>query len=163
MKNKKLIMILAAVFILALGVGVGAYAAGAFGTQSDPLVAKSYLDDVLAPKLQQQYQSQLDTQYKVLEDKISSMSSSLEGNFAVVSLSSGKTLKGSAGCEMILRSGSAVSAGSGTLADVTSGSMLASGNAVTANHLYVAGTDGDGVRAGSGAVSLLVRGTYSIS
>lgn len=161
MKNKKLITVLAAVLILAIGVGVGAYAAGAFGTQSDPLVTKSYLDSVLTPKLQSDYQTKLDSQYNALEQKIAGMSASLEGNFSQVNLASGKTLKGSVGCEIILRSGSAVSAGSGTLSDVTGGSAISAGNAVSANHLLVAGTEGDGVKA-SGAVILLVKGSYTI-
>ncbi len=158
MKNKKLLIVLCGVLILAVGVGIGAYAAGAFGTQSDPLVAKSYLDNVLTPTLKSQFESQLNTQVKALEDKISSSSS---GNFAAVSLASGKTLKCGAGCEIIVTGGSA-SAYSAALTDVTSGSSISAGTAVTANHLLVVSTENSGLTA-SGSVSVLVRGSYTVS
>lgn len=160
MKNKKLITVLIAVVILALGVGIGAYAASNFGTQSDPLVAKSYIDNVLTPSLQSQYQAQLDSQVNALEKKISGLSGADAGNFKVVSLSSGQSIAINSGCEVILTSGSA--SASGSITDVTSGSAVSSGGALTANHLYVAAANSSSVKA-SGAVSLLVRGAYTVS
>ena len=47
------------------------------------------------------------------------------------------------------------------LVDMTAGTTLAGGGALTANHLYLATIEGRGVKA-STAVTLLVRGTYSI-
>lgn len=160
MKNRKIIAVIIAVIILAVGIGIGAYAASAFGTQADPLVAKSYIDNVLTPTLQSQYQSQLDAQVKQLEQKINTISGADSGNFSVVSLASGKTLTGSAGCEIILTDGSASASGS-ALTDVTSGAALSSGGAITANHLCVVSADGSGVKA-SGSATLLVRGAYDI-
>ena len=63
---------------------------------------------------------------------------------------------------MILRSGSAVCAASGSpgLVDATSGGSLSNGGSLQQNHLYLM-PDAQGVRA-SGAVTLLVRGSYSI-
>jgi hypothetical protein len=152
--------ILAAVVILAVGVGVGAYAASNFGTQTDPLVAKSYLDQTVTPKLQAQFQAKLDEQVQQMEQQIASTTTGL--NFTAVSLSSGQTLKGSVGCEIILRSGTASSSGSSGLSDVTDGKLISVGTALTANHLCMVGTEGDGVKVSS-AVTLLVRGGYSIS
>ena len=62
-----------------------------------------------------------------------------------------------------LRSGTAtcVSDTSPGLVDMTAGTTLAGGGALTANHLYLATIEGRGVKA-STAVTLLVRGTYSI-
>ena len=160
MKNKKLFVTLVAVFMLALGIGVGAYAASNFGTQADPLVAKSYLDQTVTPKLQQEFQTKLDEQVRLLESKISSSSSGL--NFVSVTVRQGQTLKASAGCELILRSGSATGSGSSGLSDVTEGRLLTAGNSLTANHLYMAVADGDGFSARS-AVTVLVRGSYTIS
>ena len=147
MKNKKLFVTLVAVFMLALGIGVGAYAASNFGTQADPLVAKSYLDQTVTPKLQQEFQTKLDEQVRLLESKISSSSSGL--NFVSVTVRQGQTLKASAGCELILRSGSATGSGSSGLSDVTEGRLLTAGNSLTANHLYMAVADGDGFSARS--------------
>lgn len=159
MKNKKALLIVIAVVVFALGIGIGAYAASTFGTQADPLVAKSYLDNVLTPSLQSKYQSQLDTEVEALEKKIAGLSGDEAGNFKVVSLSSGQALKAAAGCEVILTSGAA-SVSSGSFSDVTSGSALSSG-ALSANHLCVAASDGSTVTA-SGAVSLLIRGSYTV-
>jgi len=160
MKKKKIVTVLAAVLILAVGVGVGAYAASAFGTQSDPLVAKSYLDQTVTPKLQAQFQAKLDEQVQIMEQQIAASSSGL--NFASVTLSSGQTLKGSVGCEIILRSGTAVCSGSSGLSDVTDGRAVAVGTSLTANHLCMVLVQNDGAKASSG-VTLLVRGGYTIS
>ncbi|MEA4893768.1 MAG: hypothetical protein VB064_00730 [Oscillospiraceae bacterium] len=158
-KNKKIAVFLASVLILAVGVGVGAYAASNFGTQADPLVAKSYLDQTVTPNLQAQFQAKLDEQVQLMEQQITSTTTGL--NFKAVSLSSGQTLTGSVGCEIILRSGTADCSGSAGLSDVTDGKLISVGSALTANHLCMVGTDGDGVKAGS-SVTLLVRGGYSI-
>lgn len=160
MKKKKIVTVMAAVLILVVGVGVGAYAASNFGTQADPLVAKSYLDQTVTPKLQAEFQTKLDQQVQLMEQQIAANATGL--NFNAVTLSNGQTLKGSVGCEFILRSGTAVSNVSLGLSDVTDGKSLASGTALTINHLYMVGTQDDGVKASS-AVTLLVRGGYSIS
>ena len=160
MRHKKIATIMAAVLILAVGIGVGAYAASNFGTQADPLVAKSYLDQTVTPKLQSEFQTKLDAQVEIMEQQISAQSAGL--NFVSVSLTNGQTLKGSIGCEIILRSGTAVSSGAAGLSDVTDGKLIATGTALTANHLCMVSAQGDGVKASS-SVTLLVRGSYTIS
>ena len=154
--NKKLKTILIAAVLVALGAGVGAYAASTYGTQSDPLVAKSYLDSTFTPKLQSDFQTKIDQQSKVLENKIASSNTTM--NFSTVNLSKGQTLMCSAGCELVLRSGSV--AATGAFSDVTAGTSLAAGGALTANHLNVA-ADSAGVTA-SAAASNLVRGVYTV-
>lgn len=160
MKKKKILTVLAAVLILAIGIGVGAYAASNFGTQADPLVAKSYLDQTLTPKLQAEFQSKLNEQVQIMEQQIASSTTGL--NFTVITLTSGQTLKGSIGCEIILRSGAALCSGSSGLSDVTDGKLISIGVALTDNHLCMVSTQGDGVTASS-AVTLLVRGGYTLS
>lgn len=160
MKNKKIITILAAVLILAVGVGVGAYAASNFGTQADPLVAKSYLDQTVTPKLQADFQTKLDAQVQIMEQQINAQGAGL--NFTAVSLTIGQTLKGGVGCEIILRSGTAVSSGTAGLSDVTDGKLISIGTALTSNHLCMVSTQGDGIKASS-SVTLLVRGTYTLA
>ena len=160
MRKKKIITVLAAVLILAVGVGVGAYAASNFGTQADPLVAKSYLDQTVTPKLQAEFQTKLDAQVKIMEQQIASSTTGL--SFTEVSLTNGQTLKGSAGCEIILRSGTAVCSGTAGLSDVTDGKLISSGSALTENHLCVVSTLGDGVKASS-SVTLLVQGSYTLA
>ena len=160
MRKKKIITVLAAVLILAVGVGVGAYAASNFGTQADPLVAKSYLDQTVTPKLQAQFQTKLDEQVQIMEQQIASSATGL--NFTTVSLTNGQTLRGSVGCEIILRAGTAACSGTSGLSDVTDGKLISSGTALTANHLCMVSTQGDGVKASS-SVTLLVRGGYTLA
>ena len=154
--NKKLKTILLAVLLVAVGAGAGAYAASTYGTQSDPLVAKSYLDNTLTPKLQSEFQTKVDQQSQVLENEIASANKTM--NFAAVSLSKGQTLRCSEGCEVVLRSGSA--AASAALSDVTAGTEVSSGGALTANHLNVA-PDSAALTA-TAAATLLVRGVYTV-
>ena len=104
-----------------------------------------------------------------VEDKLetsgggSSVQPSGGASYQVVNLSAGQTITGGAACEFLLRSGTAtcVSDTSPGLVDMTAGTTLAGGGALTANHLYLATIEGRGVKA-STAVTLLVRGTYSI-
>jgi len=160
MTKKKILTIALAALLLAAGIGVGAYAASNYGTQADPLVAKSYLDSTLTPKLQAQFDSEVDGQVQILESQISASQTGL--NFVAVTLAAGQTLKGGSGCEIILRVGAAVGFGSEGISDMTDGTAVTGGTAVKTNHLCIVGTSGNGVKAGSSA-TLLVRGGYAIS
>ena len=132
--------------------GVTAYAVSNYGSQSDPLITKSYLDKVLQPKLE----AELNTQLTAAADKLRS---STPGEFTELTLSSGQTLRCNAGGELLLRSGSAKALGS--LADTTGGSSVAEGSSLTSNHLYMCAEDSSGLSA-SGSVTVLVSGSYSI-
>lgn len=154
--NKKLKTILIALLLVAAGAGVGAYAASTYGTESDPLVAKSYLDNTLTPKLQAEFQTKIDQQSQLLEEQIASANTTV--NFSAVTLAAGQTLRCGAGCEIVLRSGTATAVG--VLSDVTAGTALNAGATLTQNHLCLAAASG-GVTASS-RVSLLARGSYTI-
>ena len=159
-------------------VGV-AFAAGQQGSQSDPLVTLSYLTQKATPsilsqvdgkltareaELKKQLSAVVEGYVKEVEDKLetsgggSSVQPSGGASYQVVNLSAGQTITGGAACEFLLRSGTDTSPG---LVDMTAGTTLAGGGALTANHLYLATIEGRGVKA-STAVTLLVRGTYSI-
>ena len=150
-------------------VGV-AFAAGQQGSQSDPLVTLSYLTQKATPSILSQVDSKLTARETELKKQLSAV---VEGyvkevedklaSYQVVNLSAGQTITGGAACEFLLRSGTAtcVSDTSPGLVDMTAGTTLAGGGALTANHLYLATIEGRGVKA-STAVTLLVRGTYSI-
>ena len=151
MKKWQIVILVIAVAVLAAG--IGAYAATNYGTQSDPLVAMSYLEDVLGPKME----TELDKQINEAANSLKSQSGAASRAFADEPHPPGQTRTGGEGCEIVLRSGSA--AATGTLVDVTSGTELASGGSLTANHLYVG--SGSGVTA-SGNTTLLVRGSYTV-
>ena len=149
MKKWQIAVLVIAVAVLAAG--IGAYAATNYGTQSDPLVAMSYLDEVLGPKMEQQ----LDAQIAQAAEQYKSQYGAQASGFAVVQMPAGGTLSAGDGCEIVLRSGACTAAG--TLVDVTGGTELAQGGALAANHLYV----GPGVTASQNS-TLLVRGAYSV-
>lgn len=156
MKNKKLVMILSIALALVLAVGVTAYAASNYGTSSDPLITLSYLTDTLTPNLLSQLRTDLDAAV----DEVQASSGSLQ-TYSVVTLSRGQTLSGSAGCEILLRSGSATCISG--LADITDGTSLSGGSSLSANHLYMASADGSGCTASADSTLLLVRGSYTIA
>lgn len=142
-----------------IGAGIGAYAATTYGTQSDPLVTVSYLNQTLTPYMSGQFDSQLSQAMDKLENDFTAALAGSAGTFRVVTLTSGQTLNGGAGCEILYRSGSCTAASA--LVDVSSGSSVSSGASLTANHLYMTGDSGAAVKAG-GSVTLLVRGTCTV-
>lgn len=145
--KKRLVIILLAV-VLALGcAGIGAWAATNYGTQSDPLIAQSYLDEVLRPQLEREFGAALDEAAGVLD--------AAAGAFASVDLSGG-AVRLAAGAEVLCLAEGA-SAG-GTMIDATAGGAVSAGSALEANHLYIAA--GDGITL-SGAGEALIRGGYS--
>ena len=84
--------------------------------------------------------------------------------FTVVTLYQGQALVGSAGCELLLRSGSAMcsAADSMGLTDITSGSALVGGGALSNDHLYIVTAGPRSVIATAPMTEMLVRGSYII-
>jgi len=102
------------------------------GSDADPLVTQSYVDQLCS--------------------------------LVVVQLGPGQRLEGSAGTEIIVRSGTAraVASASGGVCDVTGGKDLAQGERVPLNHLLIVPrTDGRGISADT-ALFVMVRGPYVI-
>ncbi len=127
------------------------------GTEGDPLISKSYIDDYLLPKIEQ-----------MIDSKIAglgggnSQAASAEV-FEVVSLKAGEKVICSAGAELILRMGKAtiVATEKGGLADTTAGYDLADGMAMPPNHLLIVPvSDGRGVVATTD-VLVMIKGGYS--
>lgn len=177
MKTRPKILLTAALSVGALALLLGAAA----GSQTDPLVTMSYLNDVNAPAILKQVESKLDSREQALVDKLDAVAdayvqevegllSSSGGTgaassvFSVVTVKAGQQLLGSTGCELLLRGGSAtcVAASAPGLVDSTDGSTLASGGALQPNHLYLITADGRGLKATADA-TVMVRGSYTIS
>lgn len=156
---KKKLQFLAVFLVVALVfTAVGAYAASNYGSQNDPLITMSYLTKTLQPTMESEFNNAVTSAMTQLEQQFES---ELTGAFQTVSVESGKTMNCNAGCEVLLRSGSAGAVGSSGMLDVTSGSVTSSGNSMTTNHLYLSPANGSGFKA-SGNVTVLVRGTYTI-
>jgi len=162
-KKKKTVFILSIGLALIIAAGIGAYAASNYGSSSDPLVTLSYLKDKLTPELMNQFDQKLDVAVSELEALIGSGYTA--DTYKVVTLNKGQAIKGSVGCEILLRIGSAkVSAASSPgLVDLTSGGTLNNGSSLTANHLYLVTIEGNGVTATESSTRVLVRGSYVIS
>lgn len=157
--------------------------AASVGSQSDPLVTLSYLNETFMGQLLTGVEERLalreDAIMQEMELTISEtqreLLAQLGGNsadgtggsavcFMAVELSAGQTLYGFAGCEVMLRSGSArCLVNDGTvpgLVDTTTGLTAAPGAELEPDHLYMLPAD-RGIQAVED-VTLLVRGDYLI-
>ena len=154
--KKKQTILLSVILAVLVTAGVTVFAVSNYGSEEDPLITKSYLDEVLRPQLEAELK-------KELEDAADRMRSSTPGEFTELELSAGQTLKCSAGCELLLRSGTAQAVGesSPALLDTTDGGSLFAGGEVPSFHLCVAAEEGCGLIAGSGGCVVLVSGGYT--
>lgn len=127
------------------------------GTEGDPLISKSYIDDVLMPKIEQ-----------YVESRIAGLGSGGGGkgeaaSFAVVEASAGDEIICSAGTELILRMGSAtvIATEKGGIADTTAGYDLAHGTPMPSNHLLIVPvSDGRGIKANNDII-VMIKGGYT--
>ena len=156
-----------ALCLLLAGTVLTAFAALASdaGGRDDPLVTLSYLQGPYLSLLLDEVDEKLERSNQALLTDLGASGVQPAGDaaFVPVTLSAGQVLRGTAGCEILFRSGDAVClapAGAQALADTTSGSAVSGGGALTANHLYLV-LDSAGVQA-SGGVELLARGSWYI-
>ncbi len=175
MKKTGRIVLISLAAALLLGIAALAVdAATSVGTEDDPLVTLSYINDVFLPHVTDLFRGELEEKEAGLRDQLEERVAALEqaereavtgGNgFIAVDLEAGQTLTCRQGAELLLRSGSAAlqaSDGSGLVDTVTSGS-LNGGEALTVNHLYLVTSGEQGIRAGE-AARVLVRGEYTVS
>lgn len=172
--------------VMLVGTVLAAYVAIAaeVGSEGDPLVTLSYLNETFLSQILEDVDEKLTVRNELLtaelEEEIdrtkreilmelgSSYGDETGGvavSFAAVTLSPGQTLYGAAGCEVLLRSGSAICISEGMsvpgLVDTTDGTTINHGAALVENHLYLM-TEQRGVQAADETV-VLVRGEYTIA
>lgn len=131
------------------------------GSSQDPLVTMSYLNETFLGNVLQKVDEKIAARNAQLTGQGGGTSSAV---FQVVTLSSGQTLTGDIGCEVMLRVGTAtcVSPSTPGLIDETTAGTLNNGGALVTNHLYMMTIEGRGVKAGSATTKLLVRGSYTV-
>lgn len=143
--NKKAV---SGALILLVALGIALSGGGIFGadsgagTATDPVVTKSYVDELFAS----------------LSIDAHSVS------FEVVEVDAGTKLIGGAGAELILRGGKATAIDNGIdgLSDLTAGRDLKTGNAVSLNHLLlVPKEDGRGLYCETRSW-VMVKGAYTL-
>lgn len=163
---------------------VTAAATGGAGSESDPLVTLSYLNETFLAQVLGKVDEQFAERDKALSNRLDEQvkqdaaalaerygagtpttgDSGKLNTFTVITLSNGETLYGEIGCEVMLRVGTAncVSPSSPGLIDETDASILEGGKPLTKNHLYMMTIDERGVKATAATTKLLVRGGYTI-
>lgn len=176
MKHWKRIL---AVLAVCAALWAGVVSALAAGGSDDPLVSLSYLNKVFAPAVYDKVDAAVKENNAALKAELDKAIAAWDGrlqggqtggpadtaSFRVVTLSQGQTLTGQVGCEVMLRIGTAVCVSSEApgLIDTTGGSILNNGGALAVNHLYMVTIPTRGVRATSGVVKVLARGSYTVA
>ncbi|MDD3346234.1 hypothetical protein [Oscillibacter sp.] len=162
-KNRWFLRMLALLAICGALSGTMSLAAEA-GSDQDPLVTLSYLNETFLNNVLARVDEKIAARNAQITQQLGGQATST-AVFSVVTLSSGQTLTGGIGCEVMLRVGSAVCVASSApgLVDETTGATLGGGSALSQNHLYMMTVEGRGVKAGAATVKLLVRGTYTIA
>ena len=180
MKEKKRALGAVLLGMAALTLTVGGVIAAGEGTQADPLITLSYLDQTALPAVTQQvegkaaaYQEELAgkldqaiQQYTARMEELVGDESAQQHNvtYAVVTLKKDQVLKMDIGCEVMLRIGTAqcVSPSAPGLINTTTGSTLNNGNELQVNHLYMSTITGRSIKATANTTKVLVRGGYTI-
>lgn len=147
----KKVSVLALFFALTVLAGV-VFAAG--GDSSDPLISLSYLQGTFRDKVDRSIDSKLDSSdtaaYAQAESALRAAISAAEANvggnvadtFAERRLKQGDILSGATGLQVIVLAGNVTAQfSSGAVVDVTAGSEIQSGAALTANHRYLVAED----------------------
>lgn len=143
--------------------------AAAAGSTGDPLVTLSYLNDTFLGDILARVDQKIANRNAQIVQQLGGQSTgtgtTTAATFTVVTLSSGQTLTGDIGCEVMLRVGSAVcvSPSAPGLIDETTAGTLNNGSGLVQNHLYMMTIEGRGVQATAVTTKLLVRGSYTIA
>ncbi len=149
------------------------------GSDLDPLVAKSYVDQEISKlnnliMLLTEKEIEMNTKIAKLEEQLSAQqpvpdetdNASSESAFKVIQLLKGQSLIAGEGTEIIVRRGqvTAISGANGDgIADLTQAKDLYTGNEIPMNHYLVSSRDdGRGLRAQSDGVFLLIKGKYQL-
>lgn len=175
-KNVRVVLTAAAsLLVLAAAVFAAGEYSGPAGSENDPLVTMSYINDIFTVEVQKYFRQELQAQTDSLRDSLESRIEALEEaceaaggadvglTFQEVTLSSGNELICKAGTELLLRSGSAYVVARETpgLLDTSGETNPGRGEYIEKNHLYLAASDGHGICA-DGSATVLVRGDYEI-
>lgn len=163
-KNNKVRTFLCVILAAAVLTSFAAMAAGGAGSQSDPLVTLSYLTTTFTTQIMDKVNGLLAERNAALNRELAGQAAlpSAGSAYTVVTLAAGQALYGEAGCEVLLRSGSARCGRTGEtgLMDATTGGSLGSGGTLEANHLYLMPESRSVTAAGD--VTLLARGSFTI-
>ena len=138
MTKKRLISLFSSL-ILIFSIAESAYAAGTAGSANDPLISKSYVDNTYPGLVLTDSLNTLADAMTVLKYKLTQVSQSQSSKANTVLAMPGGTVSLSTGSGFVLVFGSLrLASGSGTVVDLTDGSELKVGQALSATHRYIA-------------------------
>jgi hypothetical protein len=178
---KKLILG-AEIFLATCVLAGGTVFAATVGTETDPLVSKSYVDNKIEQVLTLinnngtgvSTSESASVDEDAIADKViqrinngeltGSTGTAVADSYTPVSVAVGQTIYGKEGTELILRAGKGkvVCNGVDGVADITTGSEMANGAPATKNHLMIIPRDdGRGIKI-TEAAWFLVKGDYEI-
>lgn len=179
-EKKKRAVRFGAAALVTLCLSAGVVIAAGEGTQADPLITLSYLNQTAIPAVLEQvdgkvaaYQQEL---AQKLDQAIQQYTANMEelvgdrsaeqnaASYTVVTLKKDQQLNMDIGCEVMLRIGTAqcVSPSNPGLINTTTGATLNNGSALEVNHLYMATITGRSIQATANTTKVLVRGGYTI-
>lgn len=167
MKKNRWMMRLVTLLMISCALMTAAFAAEV-GSEGDPLVTLSYLEEVFMKEVLGKVDEKINERNRDIAQEVSGQAgggSATSETFTVVTMANGQTLTGDIGCEVLLRVGTAVcvSPSAPGLIDETTAGTLNNGGKLEKNHLYMMTIEGRGVRATAESTKLLVRGGYTIA
>lgn len=154
MKRRKWTQYLASGVLVLTTLVVAAIAAGTQGSQSNPLVTLSYLNEKVLPDILKQVDQKVEEGTRELREQLKESS---RASFQAAEAAKGQTVTLAAGTQLILRSGAASCADG--LIDLTTGEAL--WGELALNHLYIASGDSLKVTVGEKS-AFLILGTYTV-
>ena len=166
-KTVRVVLIAAAVLIVLAAAVLAAGEAALPGSEGDPLVTLSYINDVFTDYVKELFRNALNEKSRTVTESLESRLSALEDaaglgrTFETVTLSDGAVLVCREGAEVMLREGSAAAEAASALTDLGGGEAPKAGENLGTNRLYLITADSCGIRA-KGKTELLVRGEYEI-
>lgn len=169
MKKNRWFLRMTVLLILSLALNCTVSLAAEAGSSQDPLVTLSYLNDTFLGQIMEKVDAKIAQRNSQIVQELGGQTSiggtTTASTFTVVTLSSGQTLTGDIGCEVMLRVGTATCVAPSTpgLIDESAGSTLSNGGSLVQNHLYMMTVEGRGVKATAATTKLLVRGSYTIA
>lgn len=169
-KGKKIMIAVAVLAAVAVVSSLTTLAVTNYGSQDDPLVTLSYLNETVTPSIQDRLNEILDERLDELARELGEAGGFPSGGsqpsgFVVLTLNAGQTVTCGVGTEIMLRIGSASSAGPEIprLIDETGGdSVIDAGIPLTVNHMYMVTIKENGVKATSDFTKILIRGEYTV-
>ncbi|MDR0858078.1 MAG: hypothetical protein LBN97_03495, partial [Oscillospiraceae bacterium] len=142
--RKHIVPILAVSLVLVTIAGIWGIAASNYGTEADPLVTLSYINDILTKEITDaataDTQTKLDALAASLNGRLDELKTTnpVGARYVVLALDAGSTVTCDIGTEIIHRIGSVscVAPSSPGFIDATDGTILESGSELVKNHLY---------------------------